>query len=205
MKLFTPLFILSCAALTVSTHASAQPNAFSPAPPAIKAKTDPIRIGLIFPLTGGSADIGNSAHVGAQVAVNEINAVGGYMGRNLELVVRDDAADPDTGFKHAEDLVLKEKVAATLGFCNSGVAMKALDVFQKNKHILIVTCATGTAITAKYPAKDSFIFRTSARDGQDGQNGDAQPNLRSGLMSGCREAWTCPTLTQGPADASANR
>lgn len=124
----------------------------------------PIRIGLIFPLTGGSADMGNSALVGAQVAVNEINHVGGYLGRPIELVVRDDAADNDTGLKHAQDLVLKEKIVATIGFCNSGVAMKALDVFQNNQHTLIVPCATGTAITAKYPAAQSFIFRTAAPD-----------------------------------------
>ena len=123
-----------------------------------------IRIGLIFPLTGGSADMGNSARVGAEVALNEINQVGGFLGRKLELVVRDDEANPDAGLKHAEELVLKEKVTATIGFCNSGVAMKALDVFQKNKQLLIVTCATGTTITAKYPAQESFIFRTAARD-----------------------------------------
>ena len=123
-----------------------------------------IKIGLIFPLTGGSADMGNSARIGAQVAVNEINQVGGYLGRKIELVVRDDEANPDIGLKHAEELVLREKVTATVGFCNSGVAMKALDVFQKNKQVLIVTCATGTAITAKYAAPESFIFRTAARD-----------------------------------------
>ena len=98
-----------------------------------------------------------------QVAVNEINEVCGYLGRPLQLVIRDDEANPDVGLEHAEDLVLKEKVTATIGFCNSGVAMKALDVFQKNKHLLFVTCATGTAITAKYAIQDSFIFRTAAR------------------------------------------
>ncbi|RYY59189.1 MAG: hypothetical protein EOO24_60895, partial [Comamonadaceae bacterium] len=128
------------------------------------APSSAIRIGLIFPLTGGSADMGNSARTGAEVAVSEINQVGGYLGRKLELVIRDDKADNDTGLKHAEELVLKEKVTATIGFCNSGVAMKALDVFQQNKHVLMVTCATGTAITAKYPPAESFIFRTSARD-----------------------------------------
>ena len=124
----------------------------------------PLKIGVILPLTGGSSDMGNSARVGAQVAVNEINAVGGYRGRKFELVIRDDQANPDIGLKHAQELVLTEKVAATVGFCNTGVAMKALDVFQTNAHLLIVTCATGTAITAKYPAADSYIFRTSARD-----------------------------------------
>ena len=126
--------------------------------------TSPVRIGLIFPLTGGSSDMGNSALVGAQVAVQEINQVGGYLGRPIELVVRDDEANNDVGLKHAQDLVLKEKVAATIGFCNTGVAMKALDVFQENKHPLFVSCATGSAITAKYPAAQSYIFRTSAPD-----------------------------------------
>ena len=123
-----------------------------------------IRIGLIFPLTGGSADMGNSARIGAEVAVQEINQVGGYLGRPLELVVRDDKADNDTGLQHAQDLVRKEKVVATIGFCNTGVAMKALDVFQSSKNVLMVSCATGTAITAKIPPAESYIFRTSARD-----------------------------------------
>lgn len=137
-------------------------SAFAQAP--APSGANPIRIGLIFPLTGGSADMGNSARTGAQVAVTEINQVGGYLGRPLELVVRDDKANPDEGLKHAQDLVLKEKVTATIGYCNSGVAMKALDVFQQNRHVLMVTCATGTAITAKYPPAESFIFRTAARD-----------------------------------------
>lgn len=126
--------------------------------------SSPVRIGLIFPLTSGSSDMGNSARIGAQVAVDEINVAGGYLGRRLELVIRDDAANADQGLAHAEDLVLKQKVAATIGFCNTGVAMKALDVFQTNKHVLIVPCATGTAITAKYPSTESYVFRTSARD-----------------------------------------
>jgi branched-chain amino acid transport system substrate-binding protein len=57
-----------------------------------------------------------------------------------------------------------EKVAATIGYCNTGVAMKSIEVFQKNKMPLIVPCATGTPITATYPARDSYIFRTSAKD-----------------------------------------
>lgn len=132
--------------------------------PQAQTNTTPVRVGLIFPLTGGSSDMGNSALVGAQVAVQEINQVGGYLGRPIELVIRDDEANNDIGLKHAQDLVLKEKVVATIGFCNTGVAMKALDVFQENKHPLFVTCATGTAVTAKYPAAQSYIFRTSAPD-----------------------------------------
>ncbi len=126
--------------------------------------TEPIRIGLIAPLTGGSSDFGNSVRHGAQMAVAEINTVGGYLGRPFELVVRDDKGNPDAGRAAAEDLVLKEKVAYTIGFCNTGVAMKALDVFESAKHLLMVPCSTGTAITRKTPPAQSVVFRLAPPD-----------------------------------------
>jgi branched-chain amino acid transport system substrate-binding protein len=144
--------LMTCVAGVLSASALAQ------------APAQPVRIGLIFPLTGGSADMGNSARIGAEVAVQEINSVGGYLGRPFELVIRDDQADNDTGLKHAQELVDKMKVTATIGFCNTGVAMKALDVFQKARSVLVVPCATGTAITAKYKPVESYAFRTSPRD-----------------------------------------
>lgn len=126
--------------------------------------TAPLRIGFICPATGGSADFGLSAKLGAELALREINEVGGFLGRKIELVARDDQANPDRGRQMAEDLVLKEKVAFTIGFCNTGVALKALPVFQDNKHLLMVPVSTGSAVTAQYPAAQSFIFRLSPRD-----------------------------------------
>jgi branched-chain amino acid transport system substrate-binding protein len=123
-----------------------------------------VRIGFICPFTGGSQDFGNSARLGAELAVKEINEVGGYLGRPIELVTRDDKANPDEGRRVAEELVLKEKVAFTLGFCNTGVGLKALDVFQDHKHLLLIPVATGSALTARYPASTSYVFRLSARD-----------------------------------------
>ncbi len=124
---------------------------------------NPLRIGVIGPLTGASADFGVPMINGVQQAVDEINAVGGYLGRKIELVKKDDQANPDVGLKLSQELVA-EKVSATIGFCNTGVAAKSLDVFQSNKLPLIIPCATGSPLTAKYPAVDSYIFRTSARD-----------------------------------------
>jgi branched-chain amino acid transport system substrate-binding protein len=126
--------------------------------------TGPIRIGLIAPLTGGSSDFGNSVRHGADLAVAEINAVGGYLGRPLELVVRDDKADPDTGRAAAIDLVTKERVAYTIGYCNTGVAMKSLDVFESNRHLLMVPCSQGTAVTRKTPPAESYVFRLAPVD-----------------------------------------
>lgn len=127
-------------------------------------KGQPIRVGLIAPLSGGSTDFGTSVRFGAELAVREINEVGGYLGRSLELVVRDDKAVPDEGRKVSEDLVLREKVDFTIGFCNTGVAMKSIDVFQENRHVLMVPCSQGTAVTTKYPAASSYIFRVAPPD-----------------------------------------
>ncbi len=124
----------------------------------------PLRIGLIGPFTGPSSDFGLPMRNGAMLAIDEINAAGGFMGRMLELVVKDDAATPEVGLQRSQEL-MQEQVAATIGFCNTGVAMKSLEVFQAAKSPLIVPCATGTPITTKYPAPESYIFRTSARDG----------------------------------------
>lgn len=128
------------------------------------AQSSPIRIGVIGPFTGPSADFGIPMLNGVKHAVDEINAVGGYMGRPIELVLKDDTANPDVGLKASEELVA-EKVLATIGFCNTGVAAKSLDVFQKNRLPLIIPCATGTPLTSKYAGAQSYIFRNSAKDG----------------------------------------
>lgn len=159
-----PGLLLALATALAAPAAIAQIAAPAPAASGGAASARPLRVGFICPQTGGSGDFGVSARLGAELAVQEINEVGGYLGRPLALVVRDDQAKPDEGRAAAEDLVLKEKVEFTVGFCNTGVAMKALDVFQTQRHLLMVPVATGTAITAKYPAKESFIFRMSPRD-----------------------------------------
>lgn len=147
-----PTALLALVLVAMALPANAQTGAMAP-----------VRIGVVGPFTGASADFGVPMLNGIKLAVDEINAVGGYLGRPLELVVKDDTADPDVGRKVSQDLV-KEKVVAAIGFCNTGVAMKAIDLFQDAKTPLIVPCATGTAVTAKYPAAESYIFRVTGRD-----------------------------------------
>jgi branched-chain amino acid transport system substrate-binding protein len=124
---------------------------------------EPLRLGVIGPFTGPSSDFGVPMLRGVQMAVDEINAVGGFLGRPLELVVRDDQATPAVGLKQSQALVAA-KVFATIGFCNTGVAMASLDVFQQARIPLLVPCAAGSPVTARFPAPESYVFRTSARD-----------------------------------------
>jgi len=122
-----------------------------------------VPVGVVGPFSGPSSDFGTPMLQGIQLAIDEINAVGGYLGRPLALVVKDDKGDPETGLQAAQELAA-QKVVATIGFCNTGVAVKALDVFQTARIPLIVPCSTGSPITAKYPAPESYIFRNAARD-----------------------------------------
>ncbi|MDA7418838.1 ABC transporter substrate-binding protein [Xenophilus arseniciresistens] len=122
-----------------------------------------IRIGVIGPFSGPSADFGTPMLNGVKLAINEINSFGGYLGRPLELVIKDDKADPEVGLKMSQELI-DAKVHAAIGFCNTGVAMKSIDVFQRHTTPLIVPCSTGTPVTAKYPPAESYIFRNSPRD-----------------------------------------
>ncbi len=122
-----------------------------------------VKIGVVGPFSGPSSDFGILMLNGLKLAVDEINAVGGYLGRPLELVVKDDKATPDAGLKASGELVTQGLVAA-IGFCNTGVAQKSLDVFQEARLPLIIPCATGTPLTAKFPAAQSYIFRTAPRD-----------------------------------------
>jgi len=61
--------------------------------------SQPVKIGVIGPFTGPSSDFGQPMLHGIQLAVDEINAVGGYLGRPLSLVVKDDQGNPDQGLK----------------------------------------------------------------------------------------------------------
>ena len=134
------------------------------APAAIaQAPAATVKVGLIGPFTGPSSDFGIPLRQGIELAVAEINTAGGYLGRPLELVVRDDKGNPDAGLAASQDLA-RQGVVATIGFCNTGVAAKSLDVYQNAQLPLIIPCATGTPLTAKYPPAQSYIFRTSARD-----------------------------------------
>ena len=142
--------MLGAAALCMALGAQAQPSAT-------------LKIGVIGPFTGPSSDFGVLMLQGVQLATEEINAVGGYMGRQYELVIKDDQGNPDVGLKGSQELVA-EGVVAAIGFCNTGVAQKSLEVYQKAKLPLIIPCATGSPLTAKYPAPESYIFRTSPRD-----------------------------------------
>lgn len=77
-----------------------------------QAQDNPLRVGLLLPLQTPS---GYESKVGAEMAVSEINAAGGVLGRKIELVPADDQSNPTAGVSEARRLVEVEKVDALLG------------------------------------------------------------------------------------------
>ena len=75
---------------------------------------DPIKIGVSGPFTGGSSSMGVSMRDGVRLATDDINKAGGVLGRQLLLVERDDEAKNERGVQIAQEMINKEKVAATL-------------------------------------------------------------------------------------------
>jgi branched-chain amino acid transport system substrate-binding protein len=126
---------------------------------------DPIKIGVTGPFTGGSAPMGVSMRDGVKLAVTEINAQGGVLGRKIEIVERDDEAKNERGVQVAQELINKEKVVATVGFINTGVALASQRFYQEAKIPVINNVATGTVITKQFADQpENFVFRTSAND-----------------------------------------
>ena len=130
--------------------------------PAIAA--DPIKIGHVAALSGGSAQSGEAITRGLTIAIDEINAKGGLLGgRKLELVQRDDESTPPKGLTAARELVFKEKVAIIFGGIDSPVAFAMLPLLNKEKVPHMAVWAAGTGIT-RNGANPNYIFRVSAVD-----------------------------------------
>jgi branched-chain amino acid transport system substrate-binding protein len=126
---------------------------------------DTIKIGVSGPFTGGSAPMGTSMRDGVRLAAAEINAKGGVLGRKIELVERDDEAKNERGVQIAQELINKDKVAATVGFINTGVAQAAQRFYQQAKIPVMNNVATGSIITQQFATQpENYIFRNSASD-----------------------------------------
>jgi branched-chain amino acid transport system substrate-binding protein len=124
-----------------------------------------IKIGVTGPFTGGSSSMGVSMRDGVRLAAKEINSTGGVLGRQIELIERDDQADNARGITIAQELVNKEKIVADVGFINTGVALAAQRIYQEAKIPVFNNVATGTVVTRQFDKEPAnYIFRNAARD-----------------------------------------
>src|SRR3954469_18133139 len=81
---------------------------------------DEIPVGEFASLSGGSASFGQSSHKGTALAIDEINAAGGVLGRKLKLIAEDDQSMTGQPATIARKLITQDKVVAVLGEVASG-------------------------------------------------------------------------------------
>ena len=124
-----------------------------------------IKLGVSGPFTGGSSSMGVSMRDGVRLATKEINAAGGINGNKIVLVERDDEAKNERGVQIAQELINNEKVVATLGYINTGVALASQRFYQDAKIPVMNNVATGSIVTKQFPnAAENYIFRNAAAD-----------------------------------------
>jgi branched-chain amino acid transport system substrate-binding protein len=124
---------------------------------------DTIKVGLITALSGQSARAGEAITRGMVIAIDELNAKGGVLGRKFELVRRDDEATPAKGVIAARELLFKEKVTVLFGGLDTPVSLAIVPIINESKIPFMGPWAAGTPIT-KNGAKDNYAFRVSAVD-----------------------------------------
>ena len=116
-----------------------------------------IKIGFNAPLTGFAAADGNSALVGARLAVEQVNAGGGINGDDIELVVYDDQASPKEAAPLAVKMTTQDEVTAGISGSYSGSTRAAATIFQENSVPYISAYAVHPDITRA----GDYVFRTS--------------------------------------------
>jgi branched-chain amino acid transport system substrate-binding protein len=114
-----------------------------------------VAIGAVFPLSGGVAFYGVESRDGALLAIEEINAAGGLLGKKLTLISEDDEGDGAKSINAFTKLTTRDKVSFVLGSSTSGATQAMTSLAQQGKVILISPSATNINITRT----GDFIFR----------------------------------------------
>ena len=141
MKLRSFLSALGCAALALTGCQ--------------KSSTDEILVGEFASLTGKEATFGTSSHEGTVLAIEEINAAGGVLGKKLKLITEDNQSKPGESANAVNKLISKDGVVAILGEVASSRSLEAAPICQQNKIPQISPSSTNPKVTET----GDYIFR----------------------------------------------
>ena len=122
---------------------------------ALASAQDTIKIGEFASLTGKEAGFGNESHQGTLLAVEEINAAGGLLGKKLELITEDNQTKPGESATVAKKLISRDKVVAILGEVASSRSLEVAPIAQAAKIPMIAPSSTNPRVTEM----GSYVFR----------------------------------------------
>jgi branched-chain amino acid transport system substrate-binding protein len=133
------------------------------------ATAQDIPIAVVGPITGQDAAFGEQMKRGANMAVKDINAKGGVLGKKLALFTGDDACDPKQAVSVANQMANRNVVLVVGHFC-SGASIPASSVYAENAILQITPASTNPALTDN-AAKNGWgnVFRTCGRDDAQGR------------------------------------
>ena len=121
-----------------------------------------VKIGLLVPLSGVYAPLGQDMRNGFQLYLDQHG--GKFAGRTVNLVTADEGDGPQTGVPAAQKLVTQDQVTAVAGIVNSAVALGVRDLFHESKVPLVIANAGADAITGA--RKSDYVWRTSFSNGK---------------------------------------
>jgi len=121
---------------------------------------DAIKVGEYASLTGKEASFGQYSHNGVALAVEEINARGGVLGRPIELISEDDQSRPGQAATVVQKLISRDQVVAVLGEVASSRSLEAAPICQARKIPMISPASTNPDVTEK----GDYIFRVCFTD-----------------------------------------
>ncbi|HMN50527.1 MAG TPA: ABC transporter substrate-binding protein [Xanthobacteraceae bacterium] len=125
---------------------------------------EPIRIGVVTPLSGTYAGIGQQVRWGLELAAKEINDAGGIKGRKLELIFEDEEANPSVAVQKAEKLIQVNKVHFVTGTVNSASTLAVGQLAERSGVLIATTVSFADSITGDRCSPN--VFRVNAKAGQ---------------------------------------
>jgi len=131
------------------------------------AQQPPIKIGEINSFSGIGAPFTGPYRSAVEMAVEEVNAKGGVLGRKIEVLFRDDKGQPAEAVKHAQELVASEKVALVSGTFLSNVGLAVSDWAKQNKTLFVAAEPLTEAIT--WSKGHDYVFRVRPNTYQQGR------------------------------------
>lgn len=121
------------------------------------AQAAPIRLGALVPLSGAGGAYGGSMAKAAKAVIDQVNAGGGILGRQIELTIVDDQSNPEAGVRAARQLIEVTKVAAIIGTWASSVTTAVAPLCWESRTFLTTT--SGAESITQLPT-DGYLIRT---------------------------------------------
>jgi branched-chain amino acid transport system substrate-binding protein len=138
--------------------------------PLAASATDTIKIGFPIPLSGAAGVYGKPILAGAQMAVAEINANGGVLGKKLEILARDSKANADEAVRLSRELIIKDGIDFLVGTLTSAEAPAVSTVAKENKIVFIAPASKSTILTDPQHIHP-YIFRVASNTDVEGLAG----------------------------------